>query len=248
MLSNKIRNDTWWLMKCFDYLVDPLRVDPSVRDKINDFRDVIKSKMEEYATEVDSQNRKTLSSVSLEIKEAPVPKGSPTLKPSVSQFVDLVGSAHPPPAPPAMFLSAVARASPWPSAVSAPAPSPAPVKVTKVEEEDEVEEEEEEEEEDDEVEVDEEALQQAKVSARLLPKEEKEEKEEEEEAEEEEAEEEEAEEEAEEENYEPIRIKKRTYWLETNSKKLYEYKSAEDVGDHVGNYKLLNGVATVAPL
>ena len=238
MLSNKIRNDTWWLMKCFDYLVDPLRVDPSVRDKINDFRDVIKSKMEEYATEVDSQNRKTLSSVSLEIKEAPVPKGSPNLKPSVSQFVDLVGSAHPPPAPPAMFLSAVARASPWPSAV-APAPSPAsaPVKVTKVEEE------EEEEEEDDEIEVDEEALQQAKVAP---PKEEVEEEEEEEVEEEAEEEEEEAEEE--EENYEPIRIKKRTYWLETNSKKLYEYKSAEDVGDHVGNYKLLNGVATVAPL
>jgi exosome complex component RRP41 len=80
--------------------------------------------------------------------------------------------------------------------------------------------------------------------------------EEEEEAEEEEAEEEEAEEAAEEEedepepeeNYEQIRIKKTNYWLETISRKVYAITPDGEVGDLVANYKLVNGVATLAPL
>lgn len=83
--------------------------------------------------------------------------------------------------------------------------------------------------------------------------------EEEEEAEEEEVEAEEAEEAEEadneeedepepEENYEQIRIKKTNYWLETISRKVYQITAEGDVGDLVANYKLVNGVATLAPL
>ena len=79
----------------------------------------------------------------------------------------------------------------------------------------------------------------------LPPVEPEEEAEEEEEAEAEE----EAEEEPEaEENYEQIRVKKRTYWLETNSRKVYEITAEGDVGDLVANYVLVNGVQTLAPL
>jgi len=77
--------------------------------------------------------------------------------------------------------------------------------------------------------------------------------EEEEEAEEEEAEEADNEEEEEdepepEENYEQIRIKKTNYWLETISRKVYAITPDGEVGDLVANYKLVNGVATLAPL
>jgi len=87
-----------------------------------------------------------------------------------------------------------------------------------------------------------------------LPAEEPEEEEAEEEAEEEEAEEADNEEEEEEdepepeENYEQIRIKKTNYWLETISRKVYQITAEGDVGDLVANYKLVNGVATLAPL
>jgi len=71
----------------------------------------------------------------------------------------------------------------------------------------------------------------------------------EEEAEDEAEDEEEAEDEPEpEENYEQIRIKKTNYWLETNSRKVYQITAEGDVGDLVANYKLVNGVATLAPL
>jgi hypothetical protein len=75
-----------------------------------------------------------------------------------------------------------------------------------------------------------------------------EEEEAEDEAEEEEAEAEEEEEEEAEENYEQIRIKKTNYWLETNSRKVYQITADGEVGDLVANYKLVNGVATLAPL
>jgi len=81
------------------------------------------------------------------------------------------------------------------------------------------------------------------------PEEEEAEVEEEEEADDEaEAEEEEEEEPEPEENYEQIRIKKTNYWLETISRKVYQITAEGDVGDLVANYKLVNGVATLAPL
>ena len=92
----------------------------------------------------------------------------------------------------------------------------------------------------------------AKVVVPLPPADEPEE--EEEEAEEEEAEEADNEEEEEEdepepeENYEQIRIKKTNYWLETISRKVYAITADGEVGDLVANYKLVNGVATLAPL
>jgi hypothetical protein len=91
-----------------------------------------------------------------------------------------------------------------------------------------------------------------KPKVTLPPADEPEEEEEEEEAEEEEAEEADNEEEEDEpepeENYEQIRIKKTNYWLETISRKVYAITADGEVGDLVANYKLVNGVATLAPL
>jgi hypothetical protein len=82
------------------------------------------------------------------------------------------------------------------------------------------------------------------------PEEDEAEAEDEDEAEEvEEADDEEEEDEPEpEENYEQIRIKKTNYWLETISRKVYQITADGEVGDLVANYKLVNGVATLAPL
>ena len=78
---------------------------------------------------------------------------------------------------------------------------------------------------------------------------EEEEAEAEDEAEEaEEADDEEEDEPEPEENYEQIRVKKTNYWLETISRKVYQITPEGDVGDLVANYKLVNGVATLAPL
>jgi hypothetical protein len=78
--------------------------------------------------------------------------------------------------------------------------------------------------------------------------EEEEEDEPEAEVEAEEEEEEEEEEDEPEENYEQIRIKKKNYWLETNSRKVYEITAEGEVGDLIANHVLVNGVATLAPL
>ena len=105
------------------------------------------------------------------------------------------------------------------AAAPAPAPAPAPKKVVEVVESEEEEEEEEEEEVEEEVE--------------------------EEEVEEEEVEEEEVEEEVEEEEeadgmeVEQVVIRGRTYWIDTNSKKLYANAAGDEVGDEVG--AMVNG-------
>ena len=55
------------------------------------------------------------------------------------------------------------------------------------------------------------------------------------------------EEEEEEENYAVIRVKRITYWHETNSNRVYKYISEDEVGDLVGKYNLLNGIPTISP-
>ena len=222
MLSNKVRNDSWWLLKCFDYLAGPLQMADQNRNNFLDFRRVIEERMAEYAREIEGLEAKLEKEkshrVSLEITEKPVPTVSnvPTIQ-HMNQFVEVL----PPRVP-------VATVSPTRVAVvkeQTPVPTPLPVK-TKV----------------------------ALPPVEPEPEEEEEEPDAEaEEAEAEEDEAEEAEEEAEdepepEENYEQIRVKKTNYWLETNSRKVYQITEEGDVGDLVANYKLVNGVATLAPL
>jgi len=219
MLSNKVRNDSWWLLKCFDYLAGPLQMADQNRNNFLDFRRVIEERMAEYAREIEGLEAKLEKEkshrVSLEITEKPVPTVSPvpTIQ-HMNQFVEVL-----PPRP---------SVSPAPTRVAVvkeqtPVPTLLPVK-SKV------------------------AL--PPVEPEPEEEEEPEEAEEEEEAEAEEEEEEaEAEEETEpEEHYEQIRVKKTNYWLETNSRKVYQITADGEVGDLVANYKLVNGVATLAPL
>ena len=210
MLSNKVRNDSWWLLKCFDYLAGPLQMADTNRNNFLDFRRVIEERMAEYSREIEGlegklkEEKEKSHRVSLEITE----------KPPVShvQVVSNIQHAN-------QFLEVLEPVAPVSRVTVTKETSPVKPKVT------------------------------------LPPPADEPEEEEEEVAEEEEAEEEEAEEEAEEEdepepedNYEQIRIKRTNYWLETNSRKVYQITAEGDVGDLVANYKLVNGVATLAPL
>ena len=234
MLSNKVRNDSWWLLKCFDYLAGPLVMAEQNRNNFADFRRVIEERMTGYAKEVElleAKLEKEKARVALEITEKPVPSPTPSNAPiqHVNQFVEIVQP----------------RASLWPSAsVSAPAPSPARVTVVKESpvvspvktkvalppvEEPEVEEEEEV---DADAEADAEDAEDAEADA------------EEAEAEEEEAEEEEEELER---DWVAWRYRKNTYWHDQISHEVFSNTAEGGVGDLVGKYVLVNGIASLAP-
>jgi hypothetical protein len=262
MLANKIRNDAWWLVKCFDYLINPIGGMPeSLKHELTNFRGLLVEKMESHAVEVDNLHI-------IPVTDSPCPSPCPCPCPSpapccpsvcfaspIERIVEAVqhvsidirdiltntvSSVEEP-----KYMDIVTKEFPSsssfppypPSPPSPPSPPPSPVSSTFTVEEEAEEEEAEEEEAEEEVEEEEVEEEEEEV----------EEEEEEVEEEEEEEEEEEVEEEEVEVNYEPIRIKKRTYWLETVSKKLYEYVSADDVGEVVGIYKIMNGIATIAP-
>lgn len=214
MLSNKVRNDSWWLLKCFDYLAGPLQMADTNRNNFLDFRRVIEERMAEYSREIEglegklNEEKEKAHRVSLEITEKPTVSHVqvvPTIQHS-NQFLEVLE-------PPVSRVTVTKEVT-----MKAPTPVTSPVK--------------------------------PKVT--LPPADEPEEEEEEEEAEEEEAEEADNEEEEDEpepeENYEQIRIKKTNYWLETISRKVYAITADGEVGDLVANYKLVNGVATLAPL
>ena len=46
MLSNKVRNDSWWLLKCFDYLAGPLQMADQNRHNFLEAYSSIKIKLE----------------------------------------------------------------------------------------------------------------------------------------------------------------------------------------------------------
>ena len=229
MLSNKVRNDSWWLLKCFDYLAGPLQMADLNRNNFLDFRRVIEERMAEYAREIEGLELKLEKEkshrVSLEITEKPVQAAVTPVQPATNQFVEVLEPIQHWPSVLQMQPSVPTPVvSPTRVAVvkEQPVPVPTPVK-TKV------------------------ALPPVEPEPEEEPEVEEEE-EAEDEAEEEEAEAEEEEEEEAEENYEQIRIKKTNYWLETNSRKVYQITADGEVGDLVANYKLVNGVATLAPL
>ena len=212
MLSNKVRNDSWWLLKCFDYLAGPLQMADLNRNNFLDFRRVIEERMAEYAREIEGLEAKlkdmqsNLPGVTLEITEKPVVPSSVPVIQHANQFLEVLEPAPVPVPVPSTRITIVKEQTPVTSPVK-----PKPVAKPEPEPEEDEPEEEEEEEADDE------------------------------------AEEEEDEPEPEE-NYEQIRIKKTNYWLETNSRKVYQITADGEVGDLVANYKLVNGVATLAPL
>lgn len=204
MLSNKVRNDSWWLLKCFDYLAGPLQMADQNRNNFLDFRRVIEERMAEYSREIEGlegklkEEKEKSHRVSLEITEKP-PVSHVQVVPTIqhaNQFLEVLE-------PPVTRVTVTKETSPVKAKIVVPPPADEP-------------------------------------------------EEEEEEAEEEEAEEADNEEEEDEpepeENYEQIRIKKTNYWLETISRKVYAITADGEVGDLVANYKLVNGVATLAPL
>jgi hypothetical protein len=215
MLSNKVRNDSWWLLKCFDYLAGPLQMADQNRNNFLDFRRVIEERMTEYSREIEGlevklkEEKEKSQRVSLEITEkTPISnvQAVPTIQHS-NQFLEVLE-----PAPARVTLTKEIT-------LKMPTPVTSPVKPKVVPPADEPEEDEEEE-----AEAEDEA----------------------EEAEE--ADDEDEDEPEPEENYEQIRVKKTNYWLETISRKVYQITPEGDVGDLVANYKLVNGVATLAPL
>ena len=222
MLSNKVRNDSWWLLKCFDYLAGPLQMADQNRNNFLDFRRVIEERMTEYSREIESleaklkEEKEKAHRVSLEITEKP-PVTNTQVVPTIQHSNQFLEVLEPAPARVTVTKEVTLKAptpvtSPVKPKVVVPLPPPA----------DEPEEDEPDEEETEEEEA---------------------------EAEAEEVEEEEDEDEPEpEENYEQIRIKKTNYWLETISRKVYQITADGEVGDLVANYKLVNGVATLAPL
>lgn len=217
MLSNKVRNDSWWLLKCFDYLAGPLQMADQNRNNFLDFRRVIEERMAEYSREIEGlegklkEEKEKSHRVSLEITEKP-PVSQAQVVPTIQHANQFLEVLEPAPAPARVTLTKEIT-------LKMPTPVTSPVKPKVVPPADEPEEEEAEEEAEDEAE------------------------------EEEEADDEEEEDEPEPEtNYEQIRIKKTNYWLETISRKVYQITAEGDVGDLVANYKLVNGVATLAPL
>ena len=270
MSASKIRNDAWWLLKCYDYLLGPLQMSDPIRLGWQDFRVTLESKMEEHARAMEELENNTKSNhISLEIKEK---VQSPALDPSLqtssrhisepTAFLDIIqqtpmshfyskGFVHP---NSSNFVKTNGLPSPVEKpAEKSPAKIPAPiVLVTK----------EEEEEDDLEEEVadiqkglekvvltksdDDEVL--TKSDEDEAEEEAEEEEAEEEEAEEEEADEEEVEEEEVEENYEMTQIKKVRYWHETNSHRLYKYISEDEVGELVGKWHNIGGIVTISPV
>jgi len=215
MLSNKVRNDSWWLLKCFDYLAGPLQMADQNRNNFLDFRRVIEERMTEYSREIEGlevklkEEKEKSQRVSLEITEkTPISnvQAVPTIQHS-NQFLEVLE-----PAPARVTLTKEITLK-----MSTPVTSPVKPKVVPPADEPEEDEEEEAEAEDEAEEA-------------------------------EEADDEEEDEPEPEENYEQIRIKKTNYWLETISRKVYQITPEGDVGDLVANYKLVNGVATLAPL
>jgi hypothetical protein len=208
------------------------------RNNFADFRRVIEERMTGYAKEVElleAKLEKEKARVALEITEKPVPSPTPSNAPiqHVNQFVEIVQP----------------RASLWPSA-SAPAPSPAPAsppaRVTVVKESPVVspvktkvalppveEPEAEAEEEEEEVDAD---AEDAEADAEA-----------EEEAEEEAEAEEEEEEEEVERDWVSWRHRKNTYWHDQISHEVYTMTPDNGVGDLVGKYVLVNGIASLAP-
>ena len=241
MLSNKVRNDSWWLLKCFDYLAGPLAMAEQNRNNFTDFRRVVEERMAGYAKEIElleAKLEKEKARVALEITEKPVPSPTPSNAPiqHINQFVEIVQP----------------RASLWPSAsVSAPAPAPAPspapvARVTVVKESPTV------------------SPVKTKVALPPVPVDEPEAEDEEaeeatdadaEDAEadaeaEEEAEEEEAEEEEEEEeerDWVAWRYRRNMYWHDQISHEVYTCLPDNSVGELVGKYVLVNGIASLAP-
>ena len=268
MSANKIRNDAWWLLKCYDYLLGPLQMSEAIRLGWQDFRVTLESKMEEHARAMEELENNTKSNhISLEIKEK---VRSPTLGPSLqtsepTTFLDIIQQTPP------SFSTLRADLKPSESvktngllspvkplvekpAEKSPAKIPAPiVLVTKEEvltESDDLEEEVADiqkglekvvltKSDNDEEEADDEA---DEADEEVLTKSE------EEDAEEVEGEEEEEEEEEVEENYEMTQIKKVRYWHETNSHKLYKYISEDEVGDLVGKWHNIGGIVTISPV
>ena len=235
MLSNKVRNDSFWLVKCYEYLAGNGNLSsvnswadnsPSeiARSNALDFRETLKERLASYVTEIEALEaklEKEKARVSLEITEKAVPVGPVHVVQHTNQFVEVLAPPAPKPA--------------WPSALTSVSPTVSPTRVEVIKEE----------------------PLRSPLKVALPPvaveaeEEEEEEDEPEAEAEEEEAEEEEEEEEEQpepEENYEQIRIKKKNYWLETNSRKVYEITAEGEVGDLIANHVLVNGVATLAPL
>ena len=273
MSANKIRNDAWWLLKCYDYLLGPLQMSEAIRLGWQDFRVTLESKMEEHARAMEELENNTKSNhISLEIKEK---VQSPALGPSqpISEpttFLDIIqqtpmsnfyskGFVHPISSSNSVKTNGLSSPVEKPAEKS-PAKIPAPiVLVTKAEEE----------EEEDDLEEEVANVQKSLEKVVLTKSEEaeeaddeaeeeevltKSEDEAEDEAEEEEADAEgddEAEEEAEEEveeNYEMTQIKKVRYWHETNSHKLYKYISEDEVGDLVGKWHNIGGIVTISPV
>jgi hypothetical protein len=223
MLSNKVRNDSWWLLKCFDYLAGPLQMADQNRNNFLDFRRVIEERMTEYAREIESleaklkEEKEKAHRVSLEITEKP-PVTTTQVVSTIQHANQFLEVLEPAPAPAPSRVTVTKEIT-----MKAPTPVTSPLKPKVVPPADEPEEEDEPEE--DEAEAEDEA------------------------EEVEEADDEEEEDEPEpEENYEQIRVKKTNYWLETISRKVYQITADGEVGDLVANYKLVNGVATLAPL
>ena len=235
MLSNKVRNDSFWLVKCYEYLAGNGNLSsvnswadnsPSeiARSNALDFRETLKERLASYVADIEALEaklEKEKARVSLEITEKAVPVGPVHVVQHTNQFVEVLAPPAPKPA--------------WPSALTSVSPTVSPTRVEVIKEE----------------------PLRSPLKVALPPvaveaeEEEEEEDEPEAEAEEEEAEEEEEEEEEQpepEENYEQIRIKKKNYWLETNSRKVYEITAEGEVGDLIANHVLVNGVATLAPL
>ena len=220
MLSNKVRNDSFWLVKCYEYLAGNGNLSsvnswadnsPSeiARSNALDFRETLKERLASYVADIEALEaklEKEKARVSLEITEKAVPVGPVHVVQHTNQFVEVLAPPAPKPA--------------WPSALTSVSPTVSPTRVEVIKEEP--------------------LRSPLKVALPPVVVEE--------EAEEEEEEEEEEEQPEPEENYEQIRIKKKNYWLETNSRKVYEITAEGEVGDLIANHVLVNGVATLAPL
>ena len=267
MSANKIRNDAWWLLKFYDYLLVPLNMSDNIRAGWKDFREVLEMKLEENARIIEELESKAVKSnqISLEIKEKPT---SPLLGPSQppsrflsepTTFLDIIQQTPPSFPTRSVNLSVAQMMAPASEPVKSPAktevltqsvkvvePAKSPAKpdskvnakvevpivlVTKA---------------DDEGEEGEKADDEAEEGEEGEEGEEAEEGEEGEEADGEVLTQSEEEEE-EEENYAVIRVKRITYWHETNSNRVYKYISEDEVGDLVGKYNLLNGIPTISP-
>jgi hypothetical protein len=236
MLSNKVRNDSWWLLKCFDYLAGPLAMADQNRNNFTDFRRVIEERMAGYAKEIEvleAKLEKEKARVALEITEKPPPTPSNAPIQHVNQFVEIVqprplwpSAAAPTSSPPPPVASqarvTVVKESPTVSPVKTKVALP-PVAVEEPEAEDE-----------DEVADEDADAEDAEA----------------EDADAEDAEAEDAEEEEEEEqerDWVAWRHRKNTYWHDQISHEVYTCAPDNSVGELVGKYVLVNGIASLSP-